>query len=56
MYVWVKKTTNEIMMSDTVSLVSGQTYTFFLGDIESDVYILEVKINGELYYGYLEIY
>ena len=56
MYVWVKKTTGETVMSDTASLVTGQTYTFSIGDVVSDIYVLEVKIEDTLYYGYLEIY
>ncbi|MBQ8519916.1 MAG: DUF3244 domain-containing protein [Bacteroides sp.] len=56
LFVAVKTLTDEIITSEIISLVAGQTYTLSVGEIESDVYILEVKINGELYYGYLETY
>lgn len=55
-YFTVKTVVGEVVLSDVISLPANQTYTFSLGNVESDVYILEVKINGELYYGYLEIY
>ena len=56
MFIAIKTVTNEILLSETFSLVAGQTYTTTIGEVESDVYILEVKINGEIYCGYLEIY
>lgn len=55
-YYEVRTITNEILLSETFSLIAGQTYTTSIGEVESDVYILEVKINGEIYSGYLEIY
>ena len=56
LYFEVKTVTGTIITSETISLVAGQTYTTSIGEVESDVYILEVKINGEIYCGYLEIY
>ncbi len=56
MFIAIKTVTNEILLSETFSLVAGQTYTTTIGEVESDVYILEVKINGETFCGYLEIY
>lgn len=56
LYFEVKTLTGETVTSETISLVAGQTYTTTIGEVESDVYILEIKINGETYCGYLEIY
>lgn len=56
LYFEVKTLTGETVTSETISLVAGKTYTTTIGEVESDVYILEVKINGETYCGYLEIY
>lgn len=56
LYFEVKTVTGITITSETFSLVAGQTYTTTIGEVESDVYILEVKINGEIYCGYLGIY
>lgn len=55
-YFDIKTITGETVMADTISLVANQSYTISIENLECDIYVLEIKIGDELYYGYLEIY
>lgn len=55
-HVVIKTITGETVMADTISLVANQSYTISIENLECDIYVLEIKIGDELYYGYLEIY
>ena len=54
--ILLKNGYGETIISESISLPAQQVYTIHLGDIENDVYILELKVDGIVYSGYVEIY
>ena len=53
--VTVKNEAGDILSSEYVSLFPKQPYTFFIGNIENGVYILELNDGKYEYQGYFEI-
>lgn len=53
--VTVKNESGEILSSEYVSIFPQQPYTFFIGNVENGVYIVELDDGKYKYQGYFEI-